>query len=197
MRAKSLQLCPTATLWTVACQALLSMGFSRQEYWSGLPCSPPGDLPNPGIEPISLTSPALAGGFLTTSTTWTHSSVLAWRIPGTGEPGGLPSMGSHRVGHDPSDLAAAPPPPPHEKPKRLYSSVLFSVSSLGQQHTWAWLTRSQCSRFVFLCFGDEVPLESADNHLRRNRIKLHEAEETNTNIQLKHLLTNKLFIFNS
>ena len=37
----------------------------------------------------------------------THSSVLAWRIPGTGEPGGLPSMGSHRVGHDRSDLAAA------------------------------------------------------------------------------------------
>ena len=37
----------------------------------------------------------------------THSSVLAWRIPGTGEPGGLPSMGSHRVGHDSSDLAAA------------------------------------------------------------------------------------------
>ena len=50
MCAKSLQLCPTATLWTVACQALLSVGFSRQEYWSGLPCSPPGDLPNPEIK---------------------------------------------------------------------------------------------------------------------------------------------------
>ena len=37
----------------------------------------------------------------------THSSILAWRIPGTGEPGGLPSMGSHRVGHDGSHLAAA------------------------------------------------------------------------------------------
>ena len=42
-----------ATLWTVACQAPLSMGFSRQEYWSGLPCPPPGDLPDPGIEPGS------------------------------------------------------------------------------------------------------------------------------------------------
>ena len=42
-----------ATLWTVACQATLSMGFSRQEYWSGLPCPPPGDLPDPGIEPGS------------------------------------------------------------------------------------------------------------------------------------------------
>ena len=39
------------TLWTVAHQAPLSMGFSRQEYWSELPCSPPGDLPDPGIEP--------------------------------------------------------------------------------------------------------------------------------------------------
>ena len=51
------------TPWTVACQAPLSMGFSRQEYWSGLPCPPPGDLPDPGIEPMSLMSPALADGF--------------------------------------------------------------------------------------------------------------------------------------
>ena len=43
----------------------LSMGFSRQEYWSGLPCSPPGDLADPGIEPTSLMSPALAGRFFT------------------------------------------------------------------------------------------------------------------------------------
>ena len=41
----------SATPWTVALQAPLSMGFSRQEYWSGLPCPPPGDLPNPGIQP--------------------------------------------------------------------------------------------------------------------------------------------------
>ena len=47
-----------ATLWTVAHQASLSIGFSRQDYWSGLLCSPPGNLPNPGIEPSSLTSPA-------------------------------------------------------------------------------------------------------------------------------------------
>ena len=59
-----------ATPWTVARQAPLSMGFSRQEYWSGLPCPPPGDLPDPGIEPVSLMSPALAVGFFTTSTTW-------------------------------------------------------------------------------------------------------------------------------
>ena len=178
------------------------MGFSRQEYWSGVQCPPPGDLPNPGIKPASLMFPALAGEFFITRATWealnciisfqqekpvlsapdscpsseksleplllpltyatasaqgatrvregngtplqysclespmdggacgaavhgvakswtrlsdfpftfhfhalekemaTHSSVLAWRIPGTGEPGGLPSIGSHRVGHD-------------------------------------------------------------------------------------------------
>ena len=58
------------TLWTVAQQAPLSMGFSRQEYWSGLPCPPPGDLSNGGIEPASLTSPALAVRFFTASVTW-------------------------------------------------------------------------------------------------------------------------------
>ena len=47
----------------------MSMGFSRQDYWSGLPCPPPGDLLNPGIKPLSLTSPALAGMFFTTSPT--------------------------------------------------------------------------------------------------------------------------------
>ena len=58
------------TLWTVACQAPLSMGFSRQECWSELLCPPPGDLPNPGIKPTSLRSPTLADGFFTTSATW-------------------------------------------------------------------------------------------------------------------------------
>ena len=58
------------TLWNVAHRASLSMGFSRQEYCRGLPCPSPGDLPSPGTEPESLKSPALAGGFFTTSTTW-------------------------------------------------------------------------------------------------------------------------------
>ena len=55
-----------ATPWTLAHQIPLSMGFPRQEYWSGLPFPPPGDLPNPRLEPESLVSPALAGGFFTT-----------------------------------------------------------------------------------------------------------------------------------
>ena len=54
------------TLWTIVRQVPLSMGFLRQEYWSGLPFPPPGDLPNPGIKPTSLVFPALGGGFFTT-----------------------------------------------------------------------------------------------------------------------------------
>ena len=55
---------------TVARQAPWYMGFSRQEYWNRLPFPSPGDLPDPGIEPTSLMSPALAGGFFTTGATW-------------------------------------------------------------------------------------------------------------------------------
>ena len=61
------------TLWTVASQAPLSMGFSKQKYWSGLPCPPPGDLPDTEIEPGSLMSPALAGSLFTT-----RASFAAW-----------------------------------------------------------------------------------------------------------------------
>ena len=80
------------TLWTVACQAPLSMGFSRQEYWSGLPCPSPQDLPYLGTEPASFMPPALAGEFFTTSATWlwniyqiyifwyTERDIYAWMI---------------------------------------------------------------------------------------------------------------------
>ena len=70
--------CPTlVTPWTAACQAPLSMGFSRQEYCGGLPCPPPRELPHPGIKPASPVSPALAGKFFTTSTTW-EAPNLPW-----------------------------------------------------------------------------------------------------------------------
>ena len=86
------------TPWTVACQAPLSMEFSRWEYWRGLPCPPAGDLPDTGMEPMSLVCSASAGGFFTSSTTWEfhilyihslkifffimvyHSIFLNWRI---------------------------------------------------------------------------------------------------------------------
>ena len=71
--AKSLQSGP------ILCDAMdCSLpGSSRQEYWSGLPCPPPQDLPDPGSEPTPLRSPALAGGFFTSSTTWeAHTSFI-------------------------------------------------------------------------------------------------------------------------
>ena len=59
----------SAILWTVAIQAPLSEGFSRQEFWSGLPWPPPGHLPYPEIKPMSLMLPVLAGRFFTTRAT--------------------------------------------------------------------------------------------------------------------------------
>ena len=64
------------TPWTVAYQVPLSVRFSRQEYWSGLLFPSPGDLPDPGIKPMSLRSPALAGGFVTTITTWEVPNIV-------------------------------------------------------------------------------------------------------------------------
>ena len=72
----------SATLWTVALQASLSMGFSWQENWSGLPFPPSGDLPDLGIEYVSLMSPALAGRFFIINATWetlhTHIHVYTY-----------------------------------------------------------------------------------------------------------------------
>ena len=65
-----------ATPWTVSCQAPLSMEFPRQEYCSGLPFLSLGDLSNPGVKPASFRSPALAGGFFTTSATWGISFTI-------------------------------------------------------------------------------------------------------------------------
>ena len=114
----------SATPWTVAHQALLSMRFSRQEYWSGLPFPTPWDLPNPGIEPSSLSSPALADGFFTTSTTWetpensdTHGKRYIPAPGPLGTPGfeccfgsgifhGDPSAETP-VGHSPPDLGCS------------------------------------------------------------------------------------------
>ena len=63
------------THWTADCQAPLSMGFSRQEYWSGMPCPPPGDLPNPGIGPHLLCLLHWQGRFFTTRATWEAHNV--------------------------------------------------------------------------------------------------------------------------
>ena len=86
-----------STLWTVAHQAPLSIGFSRQEHWSGLLLLPPGDLPDPGIQPTSLMSPALAGGIFTTNATWKAPSQgkgwgSVWRTVGMRGTGPQPSQ---------------------------------------------------------------------------------------------------------
>ena len=71
------QLCPTLAMpWTKTCQAPLSMRSSRKEYWSMLLCPPPGDLPDPGMEPVPLMPSALAGRFFTTSATWGSQNIL-------------------------------------------------------------------------------------------------------------------------
>ena len=68
--------------WTVALQVPLFVEFSQQEYWNGLPLPLPGDLPNPGIEPASLVSPALAGRFLTANATWKAKmrKKILWKV---------------------------------------------------------------------------------------------------------------------
>ena len=74
-----------STLWTITCQALLSMAFFRQEYWSVWLCPPPEGLLDPGIEATSLMSTVLAGGFFTTSAAWealrwAESSPKIWNL---------------------------------------------------------------------------------------------------------------------
>ena len=93
----------SAALWTVARQAPPSTGFSRQEYWSGLPCPSPGDLPNPGIEPVSLKSPALQAGSLPLAPPGKLTFTGPQDFPGgsdgkvsvynAGDPGSSPGLG--------------------------------------------------------------------------------------------------------
>ena len=70
----------SVTLWTIAHQAPLFIGFSRQEYWSGLPFPPPGDLPDSGIKPASLMSPALVGRFFTATSAALGNLKLKLRL---------------------------------------------------------------------------------------------------------------------
>ena len=106
------------TLWTVACQAPPSMGFSRQEYWSRLPCLPPGDLPNPGIKPMSLTSPALAGGLASQALRLSQllkaasQGLLGWEILPAHSPG-------RQLITERSECLHFPLPPPESKGVRI------------------------------------------------------------------------------
>ena len=75
----------SAILWTISHQPSLSMRFSRQEYWSGLPCPPPRDLPDPGIESTSLMCRVLAGAFFTISVTWEPTYIYIYTYIYTSE----------------------------------------------------------------------------------------------------------------
>ena len=107
MPAQFLQSCPTLRgLWTAAYQAPLSRGFSRQEYWSGLPCPPPRDLPDPGIESISPVSPTLQQVLYPLSHVGSPRYVWKVRIKG------------------PEDWPASP----NTRPHILFSEVFVSLS---------------------------------------------------------------------
>ena len=144
-----------ATPWAVADQAPRSMKFSRQEYWSGLPFPSAEDLPTPGIE---AGSPALQADALLSEPPGkpkemaAHSSVLAWRIPGTGEPGGLPSMGSRRVEHDWSDLAAAADPEWTCRAPTTWTPGMVLLEPLA---IWGkmYFSRSNCT-LGYLCYSN-------------------------------------------
>ena len=120
-------------LRTVARQAPLSMGFSRQEYWSGLPFCSPGDLPDPGMEPASLLPPALAGKFFTTQSPvyppdWLALALGATRAP----PQGLGSQLPVYVlkGSIENICAMFPRPPPHP-PQSFFLSFPFLLFLQG------------------------------------------------------------------
>ena len=92
----------SAVPWTVACQAPLSMGFPRQEYWSGMPLPPPGDLPRPAIQPMAPETPALAGvGFIYYNhmkIIWIHfeSGFFTTALPGKCQEEGRQPRWTHR-----------------------------------------------------------------------------------------------------
>ena len=147
-----------ATPWTIACQAPLSMGFFRQEYWSGLPCPPPGGLPDPGIQPASLMSPALAGSFFTTRATW---EAQVW--VGSGQLCSVAPLGS-RPGHSfPSSLHTSSQPP-----------ARFSLHSRMGNRMWLlWSPFSVvpgCGTQAF-SFGFFMPIPIGNKRRRKMRAR--------------------------
>ena len=129
-----------ATPGTVACQASLSIGFSRQEYWSGLPCPPLGTLPDPGIKLLPPASPALAGGFFTTRATW---EALRMRVNVKVRPG------IFRVGSPQGDMRCELRGQPSYwacvLEKRLVRSFLHVYSHIFS-HRYPWLCFRKSSK---------------------------------------------------
>ena len=136
------------SLWATHGQAPLSTGFSRQEYWSGLPFPSPGDLPDPGIKPTSLMSPALSGRFFTIGTTWEGSPCSAYPqrnskiTPMYESPEYGPSDGDREWSDEPQGAWAWPlsPVPPQAMLLCLPATCGLSTSSRTKsgliQHLW-------------------------------------------------------------
>ena len=132
------QLC--ATLWTIACQSPLSVGFSKQEYWSGLPFPLPGDLPNLGIKLVSLIFPALAGRFFITSITWEALSPSWVSAQGKSQPS-CSSQGSlmdHLMTARPAPFCRSASLSAHlgefTRPHLTYLFLVYSTSQWNQPH---------------------------------------------------------------
>ena len=130
-----------ATLWTVARQAPLLMGFCRQEYWSGLPFPSLGDLPKPGVETASLASPVLAGGFFTTSTTWEAHRVPHHILPVSGLAACIDGSSCHPGG---GILVT-----PGRSPCPSTSTLCTLATPLGSQSGFPSLTQEHNSFFFF------------------------------------------------
>ena len=146
-------------LCTVVHQAPPSMGFSRQEYWNGLPCPPPGDLPDPGIEPMSLISPALAGRFFTTSTTWeayhriqqfhswayiwknkqTNRKILSWKYTHTTF---IAALFTIRKTTQVMEITQCPSP--DEWIKKMWDIYIYLTSSLSIYEQWIITEPATC-----------------------------------------------------
>ena len=126
----------SATPWTVAYKAPLSIGFSRQEYWSGLPFSPPGDLPDAGIELVSLASPVLAGGFLH----WVTREAAAAAAAAAAK-----SLQSCPTLCDPTDSSPPGSPVPGILQARTLEWVAISFSN-----AWKWKVKVKSLSCVWL-----------------------------------------------
>ena len=146
-----------ATPWTVACQAPLPMGFSRQEYWSGLPFPSPGDLPDAGIEPKSLLSSALAGRFSKISPANAGDIRDAGLIPGLGK---SPGEGNG----NPLQYSCLENPIDRGAWQAIVHGVAKSWTWLKQVSTyvWTWARQwtSRCMLSPWLCMMENCETDS-------------------------------------
>ena len=142
-----------ATLRTLAHQAPLSMEFSRQEYWSRLPCTPPGYLPNPGIEPMSLLSPALAGRFFTKQN---NHLYIKWNalIPRLEFMVGRNAFNEDFFHSKNVDTLSARHFVKHRKMNKMWLLLLRPWSYAGKKQTCRWEVSTRKGKNSRLCYWE-------------------------------------------